>query len=65
MTTAGGQTALFVAALGGHALAVDWLLAAGAAVDLALDGGATPLYVAAQDGHGAVLARLLARRWTW
>ena len=60
MTTAGGRTALFVAALGGHALAVDWLLAAGAAVDLALDGGATSLFKAAQNGHDAVVARLLA-----
>jgi hypothetical protein len=56
-----GRTALLRAAKGGHTLAVDRLLGAGAVVDLALKSdGATPLIMAAQNGHEAVVARLLA-----
>ena len=66
MTAAGaavGETALSRAAGGGHALAVDRLLAAGAAVDLAIENGSTSMmHEAAARGHGAVVARL---RWRW
>ena len=53
-------TALEVAAEGGHALAVERLIGAGAALDLPGSVGKTPLIFAAKNGHDAVVALLLS-----
>jgi hypothetical protein len=55
-----GVTALYAAALHGHADVVRLLLAHHAAVDDANDLGDTPLCVAAQEGHCACITELLA-----
>jgi ankyrin repeat protein len=59
-TVSGGWTALRRAARGGHARAVQALLAAGAAVDLADASGQVPLSMAAFEGQEAVARLLIA-----
>ncbi|CAK0828584.1 unnamed protein product [Prorocentrum cordatum] len=56
----GGATPLFLAARGGHAEVIAWLLAKKAEVDRATEAGATPLYIAAHGGRAEAISRLLA-----
>jgi ankyrin repeat protein len=58
-TDAAEPTALLRAARGGHTLAMDRLLNAGAMPDLTMKSSATPLLLAATKGHGGAVARLL------
>ena len=56
-----GQTALFLASLGGHEAVVRVLLTcAEVEVNHAVQGHYTALYIAAQEGHEAVVRLLLA-----
>ena len=55
-----GGTALMWAAQGGHAAAIEALVAAGAEVEAKDNNGWTALMVAAQGGHAAAIAALLA-----
>ena len=60
MKEVNGQTALLMAAWGGHVEIVRALLAAGAEVDRGKDGHPRPLYKAAYGGHTACVELLLA-----
>src|SRR5207245_330280 len=55
-----GQTALMLAARGGHAAVVDALLAAKADVNAKTKNGITALIKAAEGGHAQVVKTLLA-----
>ena len=55
-----GATALMFAAQGGHATAIEALLAAGAEVEAKIEDGRTALMLAAGGGHAAAIAALLA-----
>jgi hypothetical protein len=58
-----GATALFSAAMHGHARVVEQLIAARCNVDLAnTDDGQTPLYAAARQGHVPVVVHLITVR---
>lgn len=57
--TESGETALHVAAKGGHTEVVKHLLQAGWDPNLTSDNGATPLIIAAQNGHYEVVKFLL------
>ena len=56
----GGQSALLVAAYGGHVDVVEALLAKGAEVDAVDNFGKTPLMGAAEVGHADIVRVLLA-----
>lgn len=58
--SAGGDSALLLAATNGQAEVVALLLARGASTNLADDGGFTPLAMACQENHPAIVALLVA-----